>query len=49
MLEYVYLNSKNEVYSKAIKDEANSLYKDAKQVIKNETDLSKLEAAYLKF
>lgn len=49
MLEYVYLNSKNEVYSKAIKEEANSLYKDAKQVIKNETDLSKLETAFLKF
>ena len=49
LLEQLNHKSKNHSYSKTIKEEAKTLYKDAKEAIKSETDLAKLEDAFLKF
>ena len=49
LLEQLNHKSKNNSYSKTIKEEAKTLYKDAKEAIKSETDLAKLEDAFLKF
>lgn len=49
LLEQLDHKSKNNSYSKTIKEEAKTLYKDAKEAIKSETDLAKLEDAFLKF